>query len=156
VSKDSSDLAEKRGPHRFKKGTPKPPGSGRKRGQQNRITIALRDAVVEAAEILGDKRWSKDTKHYSVAGPGGVLGYMLFLGRFHEPIFGQLLKQVLPHHVVGSMMHRQYRTEEEVREMCAEYGIPFESMIDIGVPEREARRLGLTVPGSDVKQDRTP
>jgi hypothetical protein len=39
----------------------------------------------------------------------------------------------MPMHVAAAVMHRKYRTEEEVRAMCAERGIPFESLIDLSV-----------------------
>jgi hypothetical protein len=43
----------------------------------------------------------------------------------------------MPMHVAAAVVHRKYRTEEEVRAMCAERGIPFESLIDLSIPRSE-------------------
>jgi hypothetical protein len=135
----SKNSAQKAGPkktgHRFKKGDPRPKGSGRKRGQQNRITVALRDAVITAAELLGEKLYEKKTGAYTRRGKGGLIGYCVHLGKHHDAVFATLLGKVLPMHVAPAVVNkRTYLTEQEVRAMCAERGIPFEPLLDLAVP----------------------
>jgi hypothetical protein len=60
-----------------------------------------------------------------------------------------LLGNVLPMHVTAATVtNRTYRTEEEVRQLYAERGIPFESMIDIGVPAPRGM-IDVTPPAGD-------
>jgi hypothetical protein len=79
---------------RFKKGDSKPRGSGRKRGTPNR-SGTLKEAVIAAANFVGEKRLSAETGKYE-PGNGGLVGYMEHLALHNEPAFGRLLARVLP------------------------------------------------------------
>jgi hypothetical protein len=119
---------------RFKKGAPRIKGSGRAKGSKNKVTMALKDAIILAAEETGFKKWNRKTKKYDRCG-GDLAGYLRHLALRKEELFAPLLGKVLPTHVLpATVENRVYRTEEEVRALCAETGIPFESMIEIAVP----------------------
>jgi hypothetical protein len=65
---------------------------------------------------------------------GGLVGFMIHLALHNEPAFCTLLGRALPLHVKAEVnSDSPYRTEEEVRAMCAEVGIPFESVFDLAV-----------------------
>jgi hypothetical protein len=117
---------------KFKKGQPRPPGAGRRRGQRNHISIALKDAIILAAEEAGYKVYNKKTRRYDIMGQDGLIGYVRHLALRREELFVPLLAKVLPMHVtVAAVQNRKYRTEEEVRQLCAERGVPFEDVLDI-------------------------
>jgi hypothetical protein len=77
MSNDSENNGKVTGPHRFKKGDKRPAKAGRRKGTPNRISVAMRDAVVAAAELAGEKKFSKKTGGFTNCGPGGLTGYML-------------------------------------------------------------------------------
>jgi hypothetical protein len=116
---------------RFKKGDSKPEGSGRKRGTPNRMTTTLKEAVIAAAELVGEKKWNEKTGEYE-PGEGGLVGYMVHLALHNESVFAMLLGRVLPMHFNAEVRiaPKRYETEEEVRAMCEERGIPFEPLFD--------------------------
>jgi hypothetical protein len=60
--------------------------TGRPKGSQNRVTVALKQAIMLAADDVGEDGDGKD----------GVRGYMRRLA-LHEPaVFGQLLRRIMP------------------------------------------------------------
>jgi hypothetical protein len=76
---------------------------GRKKGTPNKMTVHLRAAILLAGEQLGEMRevlkYDRDGKVISqrwANGPGGLTGYMRWLGRHHYPSYVELLEQVLP------------------------------------------------------------
>jgi hypothetical protein len=119
---------------KFQKGQKRPAGAGRRKGVPNRISLALKDAVIAAAELAGEKKWSKTTKSFSRSGPGGLLGYCLHLAKHNEAVFAPLLSKVLPLHTTSAAITRNYKTEAEVRQLCAERGVYFDRIMDIGEP----------------------
>lgn len=75
--------------HTKRRGRPTgyPKSGGRKRGTPNRVTAALKDAILAAAEAAG--------------GDGGLVGYLTELA-VNEPVaFAGLLGKVLPLTVTG-------------------------------------------------------
>jgi hypothetical protein len=135
ASKSSDQIAgEKNVGHRFKKGDPRPKSSGRKPGQANRISIALKDAVIAAAEHAGQKYFNKRTGEFDRPGTGGLLGFCTHLALHREDLFTPLLAKVMPFHILPSVVNKNvYRTEEDIRLMCEEAGIDFESMRSLSV-----------------------
>jgi hypothetical protein len=138
----------------FRKGHKK--AGGRQRGSKNRVPIALRDAIIAAAEQVGNNLIDKDG-NFKRDGDGGLLGFCVHLARHHKHLFAPLLGKVLPMHTPAAVAeNRVYRTEEEVRALCAERGIPFESLLDLRVevpidmvditPEEEARNADQDQP----------
>jgi hypothetical protein len=64
--------------HLFKKGDPRPPNSGRKKGSKNAITRDIKEAMLQAFEALGGQQW------------------LVRLGRGQKKSFAQLLGKMLP------------------------------------------------------------
>jgi hypothetical protein len=123
----------------FKKGQPRPAKAGRKKGTPNKMPIAMRDAVVEAIEWAGFIEWEESYKAFCKAGSEkGLVAFMKFLALHERDKIMPLVLRVLPMHVTASVVHRQYSTEDEVRALCAERGIPFESLIDLSVGLEDA------------------
>jgi hypothetical protein len=89
----------------------------------------LKEAVIAAADAVGEKRLNDKTGEYE-SGGGGLAGYLLHLALHNESAFCALLARVLPLHKVEEKPKRTYPTEEEVRALCAKHGIPFESVFD--------------------------
>lgn len=75
------------------KSAEKPPnaGKGRQKGSVNKTTAALKDAILMAAESLGENMNGKD----------GLTGYLRFLGASEPKAFAGLLGKVLPMQVTG-------------------------------------------------------
>jgi hypothetical protein len=72
--------------HAFTKGTPKPPDAGRKKGTHNRTTTLLKEAILEAATLLGDNGKGRD----------GLVGYLKMLATRERAVYARLLEKVLP------------------------------------------------------------
>jgi len=77
------------------KGRPKPAGSGRQPGQQNKTTQLLKDAVLKAAGISGTDL-SKNKKYT------GLERYLVWLSKQHPVAFTGLLSKVLPMQIGGT------------------------------------------------------
>ncbi len=73
------------------KGSPKT--GGRKAGTPNKTTKALKDAILEAAELAGGE--ADDSQ------PGGLVGYLQGLATGQPQAFATLLGKVLPMQVTG-------------------------------------------------------
>jgi hypothetical protein len=118
----------------FKKGEPRPPNAGRKKGTPNKVTIAMRDAVIQAMEIAGRKRKDPATGKYIKPGPGGMLGYLTHLALHNEQVFGPMALRVLPMHVNAAVQNSRYKTEEEIRALCLARGISYDVMLEAAEP----------------------
>ena len=85
------------------KGTPKPAGSGRKKGVPNKTTQLLKDAVLRAAQIQGNRlatngevpKGTKDDRRT------GLEHYLVWLADKEPVAFTGLLNKVLPMQVGG-------------------------------------------------------
>lgn len=100
----------------FKKGGP--PGPGRGKGTQNKITRTLKDAILQAAESVGEDGWGKD----------GTLGYLRIVAMHDFKTFGGLLGRVLPHVIAGAgedgAIKVVYQTADQVRKALEDAGLP--------------------------------
>jgi hypothetical protein len=67
------------------------PGPGRPKGLPNKTTTILKEAVLIAAENVGNDG----------AGKGGLVGYLQHVAATNVPAFTSLLGRVLPLQVVG-------------------------------------------------------
>ena len=77
------------------KGSPKTPGSGRKKGTPNKTTQLLKDAILRAAQVYGASlKTPADTT--------GMEKYLIWLAKEHPGVFGSLLGRVLPMQVGGA------------------------------------------------------
>src|SRR6516225_10767056 len=66
--------------HRFQKG--QAPGPGRPPGSQSKVTIALKEAILQAGELAGGKE--------------GLVGYLTMLARDNSSAYAGLLAKILP------------------------------------------------------------
>lgn len=71
----------------------KPPsaGRGRKKGEANKVTRTLKDAILKAAEMVGENGKGKD----------GLTGYLVTVARTDVKAFASLLGRVLPLQISG-------------------------------------------------------
>jgi hypothetical protein len=67
------------------------PGPGRPPGKANKTTALLKDAILLAAEAVGEDG----------AGKGGLTGYLGLLARSEPKAFAALLGRVLPLQITG-------------------------------------------------------
>ena len=93
-------------------------GRGRPPGAQNYYTRQVKEAILEAANQLGE-----DGEGYD-----GLVGYMRFLGRSEPKTFAMLLRAVMPTQVDIKTVEqvgrpKRYQTSEEVLEELKMYGI---------------------------------
>lgn len=104
--------------HLFKKGDPRPEGSGRKKGQKNTLTLKLKDAILTAAERLGSDRRGKD----------GLTGYLMNLAVTEPRVYARLLEKLLPYQLTGRdggpLQVEQYGSREELEAAFKERGLP--------------------------------
>lgn len=107
----------KAGKHLFKKGEPRPEGSGRKKGSTNKITPLLKEAIIMAAEAEGSDQQGKD----------GLIGYLRVLARREPAVFGRLVEKLLPYQLTGkdgAPMQMVHSTKEQLVERFKERGLP--------------------------------
>ena len=114
--------------------SPAAPNAGRKKGTPNKITIAMRDAVIEAMEFAGQKKIDPKTGKHNKPGDGGLLGYMIHLALHNEQVFAPLALRVVPMHVNAVGQDSRYKTEEEIRALCAARGISYDVMLEAAEP----------------------
>lgn len=71
-------------------------GSGRAKGVQAKLQIQVKEAITQAAELVG-----KDGE-----GENGLIGYMQMLAEKHPTTFASLLSRVMPyqHNVSGDFL----------------------------------------------------
>lgn len=68
-------------------------GAGRPKGSPNKTTAMLKDAILQAAESIGEDQAGKD----------GLAGYCAFLAKEEPRAFASLLGRILPMQVAGSL-----------------------------------------------------
>jgi hypothetical protein len=126
ISSDGGEgVVVKRGPNR----------RGRKPGSRNKVTTALKEAILLAAANVG-----RDGK-----GRDGLVGYLEKLARTEPRSFASLLGRVVPLHIVGGVdhTHRLYNSKEEVIAALKEKGLPVESVypqdLDTWEPENDGK-----------------
>lgn len=120
--------------HNFSKG--RPPGS------LNKITVLLKDGIIEAAERRGDPRLCNDPESDDFvpeADRGGLLGYLTYLLEEEPKIYGMLMGRVLPYHITHSGKvaheHKVMRTAEAIKAELKERGLPSSSIYGVGTDE---------------------
>jgi len=107
---------------------------GRPRGAVNKTTRLLKDAILQAAEEMGEMepwihkgsgtlKWKK--------GKGGTLGYLKWLAANEPKAYSTLLGRVIPLHVVGDIEHThnvKIGDKQTLLDTLKERGIPIESI----------------------------
>jgi hypothetical protein len=115
--KEDKQLRMVAGVPAFVKGSPKPEGSGRKKGTPNRHSVVLKDCIQRAMEMVGSNRRGKD----------GAEGYLAHLAWNHPDIFGRLLEKLLPFSLSGAgggPVQIEYTNREEIMLRFKERGLP--------------------------------
>ena len=98
----------------FKKGDPRPKNSGRARGTRNKITVRLRDCILEATELGGQDGHGKN----------GAVGYLVWLSRAEPVVFGRMLEKLLPMQVDTMDAPNKVLTVEQAAHRLRERGLP--------------------------------
>jgi hypothetical protein len=99
----------------FKKGTPKPPNSGRSKGTRNKSTPLLKEATLAAANLCGQDG----------NGKGQLIGYLRMLAREHPAVFARLLAKILPTQIdAGGTDSKKLYTPAEAAEHLRKRGLP--------------------------------
>jgi hypothetical protein len=118
---------KRRGGEKFVKGDPNP-GRGRPKGSENKMTRILKEAVVVAAELVGNRL----TREPKLALEGsGLVAYLEWAAEHEPKAFLTLLGKVLPLqlHARSEFFRRErYVTVEEARARLRERGIPIEAV----------------------------
>jgi hypothetical protein len=114
---------------------------GRRKGSPNRMGTLLKDAIIKAAEELGEMEYVRTGRNGTSRwnwrkGKGGLLGYLKWMG-VHEPkAFAVLLGRVIPLHVVGDVDHTHHvlRDKADIQEELRERGIPIRTIFPKALP----------------------
>ena len=59
---------------------------------------------------------------------------MIHLALHNEQVFAPLALRVLPMHVHAAVQNQRYKTEEEIRALCAARGISYDVMLEAAEP----------------------
>jgi hypothetical protein len=90
------------------------PNPGRAKGVRNRTTKLLKEAILEAATLIG-----QDGR-----GKGGLTGYLMMLATKERAVYARLLEKVLPMQVhIEDRTVKVYSTEEAAQKL-RERGLP--------------------------------
>lgn len=120
----------------FQKGDPRPPNSGRKPGQKNRVNLAFRDMVVNVIEKGGGEAW------------------LLQWAKKNQTEFFKIAARLIPTELVGKFK-TEHTVPEETRaalealnkEQLQQLAHIFASVRAVADAERRADRAGREEPG---------
>jgi hypothetical protein len=97
-------------------------GRGRPKGSRNALTRAISDAIIVAAEQVGE-----DGK-----GKGGLVGYLKRVAKKDHRAFCPLLGRALPLQVkVENRTEVRYKSADEVRAELEARGIPIKNVLQL-------------------------
>jgi hypothetical protein len=125
--------------------TDKPPPTrrGRPKGSRNKMGRDLMDLVMQASEELGFLK--KDETGQLVAGEGGTLGYLKWIGIHKPERFVALMSRIAPKHVIAQVTHSIMTREETDAELK-----------DLGLPPDLIEHLRLAPQELDYDEDPDP
>lgn len=101
----------------FKKGDPRINKKGKPKGTQNKITRELKEALILAAEKVGQDGKGKD----------GAVGYLAWLAKKKPEVFGMLLGKLLPLQLTGQgggPLAFEYKDPAAIAEAFKQRGLP--------------------------------
>lgn len=115
----------------FVKGMKALPGAGRKPGVQNKTTVLLKTAILEAMALAGSyvEKELDDYECNVIKGPGEVV-YLTWLAIKRPEIYGRLAEKLLPYQLTGKdggpieTREKPYETKEEVLAELERRGLP--------------------------------
>lgn len=111
-------------------------GPGRGAGKPNRVTTLLKDAIIMAAEKVGEDGDGKDE----------LVGYLKRLAKNEPKAFAGLLGRVLPYHIIAKHDHEHtvVHTMEELAEEFKARGLPVKRIFETSgyVPGDHAKVIG--------------
>ena len=113
----------------FKKGEQRP-GTGRKKGQQNRITRDLKEAIIMAAEMVGSNGAGKD----------GCAGYLAWLAKKQPQVFGMLMGKLLPMQLTGANggpLKIEHKTKDDLLAAFKQRGLPAPTTLMLDRPKEK-------------------
>ncbi|WP_174719454.1 hypothetical protein CIT37_41575 [Bradyrhizobium ottawaense] len=110
----------------FKKGHVKSPNAGRPKGQPNKSTRMLREAILLAAEGHG----------HDGKGAGGLTGYLRLLAATEKATFARLLGRLMPLQVDVAEKNATYTVEEAAAELQRR-GLPVPTLLALAPPPDE-------------------
>lgn len=93
---------------------------GRQKGTPNFMTTTIKDAVIQAAKLVGEDGKGRDA----------LVGYMKRLAIGEPKAFASLLGRCLPLNLVGTIdhNHRTYESKEELYERLRTSGLPIDAV----------------------------
>ena len=122
----TTELTQPPREYHFKKGASGNP-DGRVKGSRNKMTRALKDAMILAAEELGDLSGiaREDLSQEGVEqGKQGLVGYLKWLGKMEPRSFADILGKLIPLQVkVDSFAQTVYQSVEELQHDVAQRGL---------------------------------
>lgn len=106
-----------------KKGMPRPEGAGRKKGTPNKVNKLIKDALVEAAEKVGENG----------KGSLGIVGYFMRIAKQRPDLFCGMIGKIIPLQIQGSGPNGElqtvtYRSRTDVIDELKARGLPIESV----------------------------
>jgi hypothetical protein len=118
------------------------PSKGRAKGQRNRTTVMLKDAVLKAATLIG-----QDGK-----GKNGLTGYLMMLAVKERAVYARLLEKVLPMQLeLKDKTAPQYTAEEAVARL-RERGLPVpNSLLALVGPQEGVAAIAHSL--NDARED---
>ena len=108
----------------FRKGDGRPRPKGRVKGRPNKVTMMLRDAILLAADDLGE-----DGK-----GTDGMRGWLRWLAKRHPDLYTPLMAKVLPIQVSVDAAKPRKMTLEEMAREARERGYPVRPIMSLVGP----------------------
>jgi hypothetical protein len=132
-----------------------PPHPGRPKGSLNRITRTMKDAVIAAAEELGQIDFDKWEEHLKGDPENGMKQFFKTLAVKELRTFGIILARIMPLHVQTNTMPA-YLTEEQAIAELKMYGLPpdlIKHLHSIGEDELDKEDIGNPYGDPDVPDD---
>lgn len=140
---------------------------GRPRGQANRNTRLLKDAILLAGAVTADRFVMREIIELSkiealdkdgerIAGElegcveehGALVGYLSWLAEHHPAVYGSLLGRVLPLQVkINSHKDIEYKSLEEIQREIADLKLPMDRLMPLLLEKYVSRE-----PDTQIKQ----
>jgi hypothetical protein len=120
---------------KFARGAPKPANAGRAKGKRNKTTVLLKEAILQAAELVGQDGRGKE----------GLTGYLKMLAIKERALFSRLLEKVLPMqlHMKDQTEPNRMLTPEEAVARLRERNVPVPpSLLLLSTTEKSALIAG--------------